>query len=147
VIVLFFLIKVNLKKFWVRTRIMKAAGKVVLLISLTTLSFVLGIHLIPQIEAQTLNNNTQTTPLAATNFTREISQQISTDTYLVNVAYESPKTVVLQGSDSKEYIAFNDLLWRAVDLLKDKGFVIDQIDLLRTGEITESYRIYMSQGE
>jgi hypothetical protein len=131
---------------------MKAAGKVVLLISLTTLSFVLGIHLIPQIEAQTLNNNTETTALAATNFTREISQQISTDTYLVNVAYESPKTVVLQGSDSKvvgapQYIAFNDLLWRAVDLLKGKGFVIDQIDLLRTGERTESYRIYMSQGE
>jgi hypothetical protein len=78
-----------------------------------------------------------------------ISQQISSDRFLVDVAYESPKTVILQGSNSKFIegglgLAFNDLLWRGVDLLKDKGFTIDQIDLIRSGEAREGYRIYMS---
>jgi hypothetical protein len=41
-------------------------------------------------------------------------------------------------------LAFNDLLWRGVDLLKDKGFTIDQIDLIRSGEASEGYRIFMS---
>lgn len=131
---------------------MNTTGDIVLLISLATSSVVFGICLTPQIEAQTSNNNTQATAAMTTNFTQQISQQISSDTYLVNVVYESPKTVVLQGSDSKvvdppQYLAFNDFLWQAVDLLKDKGYAIDQIDLLRTGENTESYRIYMSQGE
>jgi hypothetical protein len=65
------------------------------------------------------------------------------------VAYESPKTVILQGSNSKFIerglgLAFNDLLWRGVDLLKDNGFTIDQIDLIRSGETREGYRIFMS---
>jgi hypothetical protein len=120
---------------------------VVFLLSLVTSAVIFSIDLAPQTMAQIPNNGNQTT----TNFSEEISKQISSDTFLVNVAYGSPKTVVLQGSDGKSSVggepgqfAFNDFLWRAVDLLKDKGFVIDQIDLLNTGGNTDLYRIYMS---
>jgi hypothetical protein len=94
-------------------------------------------------------NNVTTLSAPITNFTQQIAQQISPETYFVDVAYESPKTVILQGSDARsapppQHFVFNDLLWRAVDLLKDQGFEIDQIDLLPTGEDLKSYRIYMS---
>ena len=94
-------------------------------------------------------NNVTTLSAPITNFTQQIAQQISPEAYFVDVAYESPKTVILQGSDARsapppQHFVFNDLLWRAVDLLKDQGFEIDQIDLLPTGEDLESYRIYMS---
>ena len=44
-------------------------------------------------------------------------------------------------------LAFNDILWKAVDLVKDKGYVINNIDLLITGQNTNIYRIYMSHPE
>ena len=92
------------------------------------------------------------TTIATSNFSQAISQQVSSDPFLVDIAYESPKTVILQGSISKVIegglgLAFNDFLWRGVDLLKDQGFTIDQIDLIRSGETQESYRIYMSLNE
>lgn len=124
----------------------------VFLLSVVTSAVIVSIDLAPQTMAQITNNGIQTTTAAeTTNFSEEISNQISSDTFLVNVAYESSKTVILQGSDGKSSVggepgqlAFNDLLWRAVDLLKDKGFVIDQIDLLNTGGNSDLYRIYMS---
>ena len=111
-------------------------------------SVALSISLVPQNEAQVSSN--ATTP--ATNFSQAISQQVSSDPFLVDVAYESPKTVILQGSNSKFIegglgLAFNDFLWRGVDLLKNEGFTIDQIDLIRSGEAREGYRIYMSHDE
>jgi len=132
-------------------------SKLLLLFCFVGASVALSISLVPQNEAQVSSNaTTQTTiPTAATtttatsNFSQAISQQISSDPFLVDVAYESPKTVILQGSISKVIegglgLAFNDLLWRGVDLIKDQGFTIDQIDLIRSGETQESYRIYMS---
>jgi hypothetical protein len=101
--------------------------------------------------AQIPKNDTQP---PVTNFSDVISQQISPDQFLVSVVYESPKTIVLQGSDDKSSVggepgqlAFNDFLWKAVDLVKDKGYAIDNIDLLITGENSNIYRIYMSQGQ
>jgi hypothetical protein len=133
-------------------------SKLLLLSCFVGASVALSISLVPQNEAQVSSNaTTQTTvPTTATtataNFSQAISQQISSDPFLVDVAYESPRTVILQGSISKVIegglgLAFNDVLWRGVDLLKDQGFTIDQIDLIRSGEVQESYRIYMSLNE
>jgi hypothetical protein len=133
-------------------------SKLLLLSCFVGASVALSISLVPQNEAQVSSNATaQTTvPTTATtttaNFSQTISQQISSDPFLVDVAYESPRTVILQGSISKIIegglgLAFNDVLWRGVDLLKDQGFTIDQIDLIRSGEAQESYRIYMSLNE
>jgi hypothetical protein len=131
-------------------------SKLLLLFCFVGASVALSISLVPQNEAQVSSNaTTQTTiPTTATtsNFSQAISQQVSSDPFLVDVAYESPKTVILQGSISKVIegglgLAFNDLLWRGVDLIKDQGFTIDQIDLIRSGETQESYRIYMSLNE
>jgi hypothetical protein len=101
--------------------------------------------------AQIPKNDTQP---AVTNFSDILSQQVSSDQFSVSVLYESPKTIVLQGGDGKSSVggepgqlAFNDFLWKAVDLVKDKGYVIDNIDLLITGENSNIYRIYMSQGQ
>jgi hypothetical protein len=117
-------------------------------------SVAVSISLVPQNEAQVSSNATQTTmpTTTATNFSQAISHQVSSDPFLVDVAYESPKTVILQGSNSKFIegglgLAFNDFLWRGVDLLKNEGFTIDQIDLIRSGEAREGYRIYMSHDE
>lgn len=131
-------------------------SKLLLLLCFVGASGALSISLVPQNEAQASSNATQTTMptiiTATTNFSQAISQQVSSDPFLVDVAYESPKTVILQGSISKVIegglgLAFNDSLWRGVDLLKDQGFTIDQIDLIRSGEAQESYRIYMSLNE
>jgi hypothetical protein len=131
-------------------------SKLLLLLCFVGASGALSISLVPQNEAQVSSNATQTTmpttTTATSNFSQAISQQVSSDPFLVDVAYESPKTVILQGSISKVIegglgLAFNDLLWRGVDLLKDRGFTIDQIDLIRSGETQESYRIYMSLNE
>jgi hypothetical protein len=132
-------------------------SKLLLLFCFVGASVALSISLVPQNEAQVSSNattqttipTTATTTTATSNFSQAISQQISSDPFLVDVAYESPKTVILQGSISKVIegglgLAFNDLLWRGVDLIKDQGFTIDQIDLIRSGETQESYRIYMS---
>jgi hypothetical protein len=130
-------------------------SKLLLLLCFVGASGALSISLVPQNEAQVSSNATQTampTTIATSNFSEAISQQVSSDPFLVDVAYESPKTVILQGSISKVIegglgLAFNDFLWRGVDLLKDQGFTIDQIDLIRSGETQESYRIYMSLNE
>lgn len=131
-------------------------SKILLLLCFVGASGALSISLVPQNEAQVSSNATQTTmpttTTATSNFSQAISQQVSSDPFLVDVAYESPKTVILQGSISKVTegglgLAFNDFLWRGVDLLKDQGFTIDQIDLIRSGETQESYRIYMSLNE
>jgi hypothetical protein len=131
-------------------------SKLLLLFCFVGASVALSISLVPQNEAQVSSNATQTTmpntTATTTNFSQAISQQVSSDTFLVDVAYESPKTVILQGSNSKFIegglgLAFNDFLWRGVDLLKDEGFTIDQIDLIRSGEAREGYRIYMSHDE
>jgi hypothetical protein len=130
-------------------------SKLLLLFCFVGASVALSISLVPQNEAQVSSNATQTTmptTTAATNFSQAISQQVSSDPFLVDVAYESPKTVILQGSNSKFIegglgLAFNDFLWRGVDLLKNEGFTIDQIDLIRSGEAREGYRIYMSHDE
>lgn len=129
-------------------------SKLLLLLCFVGASAALSISLVPQNEAQVSSNATQTTmpTIATSNFSQAISQQVSSDPFLVDVAYESPKTVILQGSISKVIeggleLAFNDFLWRGVDLLKDQGFTIDQIDLIRSGETQESYRIYMSLNE
>ena len=123
-------------------------SKLLLLFCFVGASVALSISLVPQNEAQVSSNATTT----ATNFSQAISQQVSSDPFLVDVAYESPKTVILQGSNSKFIegglgLAFNDFLWRGVDLLKNEGFTIDQIDLIRSGEAQEGYRIYMSHDE
>ena len=132
-------------------------SKLLLLLCFVGASGALSISLIPQNEAQVSSNATQTTTTPTTttatlNFSQAISQQVSSDPFLVDVAYESPKTVILQGSISKVIdgglgLAFNDFLWRGVDLLKDEGFTIDQIDLIPSGEAREGYRIYMSHDE
>jgi hypothetical protein len=129
-------------------------SKLLLLFCFVGASVALGISLVPQNEAQVSSNATQTTmpTTTATNFSQAISRQVSSDPFLVDVAYESPKTVILQGSNSKFIeggmgLAFNDFLWRGVDLLKNEGFTIDQIDLIRSGEAREGYRIYMSHDE
>ncbi|HEX5893136.1 MAG TPA: hypothetical protein VFY41_09765 [Nitrososphaeraceae archaeon] len=129
-------------------------SKLLLLFCFVGASVALSISLVPQNEAQVSSNATQTTmpTTTATNFSQAISQQVSSDSFLVDVAYESPKTVILQGSNSKFIegglgLAFNDFLWRGVDLLKNEGFTIDQIDLIRSGEAREGYRIYMSHDE
>ena len=129
-------------------------SKLLLLLCFVGASVALSISLVPQNEAQVSSNATQTTmpTIATSNFSQAISQQVSSDPFLVDIAYESPKTVILQGSISKVIegglgLAFNDFLWRGVDLLKDQGFTIDQIDLIRSGETQESYRIYMSLNE
>jgi hypothetical protein len=129
-------------------------SKLLLLFCFVGASVALSISLVPQNEAQVSSNATQTTmpTTTATNFSQAISQQVSSDPFLVDVAYESPKTVILQGSNSKFIegglgLAFNDFLWRGVDLLKNEGFTIDQIDLIRSGEAREGYRIYMSHDE
>jgi hypothetical protein len=131
-------------------------SKLLLLFCFVGASVALSISLVPQNEAQVSSNATQTTgpntTARTTNFSQAISQQVSSDTFLVDVAYESPKTVILQGSNSKFIdgglgLAFNDFLWRGVDLLKDEGFTIDQIDLIPSGEAREGYRIYMSHDE
>lgn len=129
-------------------------SKLLLLFCFVGASVALSISLVPQNEAQVSSNATQTTmpTTTATNFSQAISLQVSSDSFLVDVAYESPKTVILQGSNSKFIegglgLAFNDFLWRGVDLLKNEGFTIDQIDLIRSGEAREGYRIYMSHDE
>jgi hypothetical protein len=129
-------------------------SKLLLLFCFVGASVALSISLVPQNEAQVSSNATQNTmpTTTATNFSQAISQQVSSDSFLVDVAYESPKTVILQGSNSKFIegglgLAFNDFLWRGVDLLKNEGFTIDQIDLIRSGEAREGYRIYMSHDE
>jgi hypothetical protein len=129
-------------------------SKLLLLFCFVGASVALSISLVPQNEAQVSSNATQTTmpTTTATNFSQAISQQVSSDPFLVDVAYESPKTVILQGSNSKFIegglgLVFNDFLWRGVDLLKNEGFTIDQIDLIRSGEAREGYRIYMSHDE
>jgi hypothetical protein len=129
-------------------------SKLLLLFCFVGASVALSISLVPQNEAQVSSNATQTTmpTTTATNFSQALSQQVSSDPFLVDVAYESPKTVILQGSNSKFIegglgLAFNDFLWRGVDLLKNEGFTIDQIDLIRSGEAREGYRIYMSHDE
>jgi hypothetical protein len=129
-------------------------SKLLLLFCFVGASVAVSISLVPQNEAQVSSNATQTTmpTTTATNFSQAISQQVSSDPFLVDVAYESPKTVILQGSNSKFIegglgLAFNDFLWRGVDLLKNEGFTIDQIDLIRSGEAREGYRIYMSHDE
>lgn len=129
-------------------------SKLLLLFCFVGASVALSISLVPQNEAQVSSNATQTTmpTTTATNFSQAISQQVSSDSFLVDVAYESPKTVILQGSNSKFIegglgLAFNDFLWRGVDLLKNEGFTINQIDLIRSGEAREGYRIYMSHDE
>ena len=129
-------------------------SKLLLLFCFVGASVAVSISLVPQNEAQVSSNATQTTmpTTTATNFSQAISQQVSSDSFLVDVAYESPKTVILQGSNSKFIegglgLAFNDFLWRGVDLLKNEGFTIDQIDLIRSGEAREGYRIYMSHNE
>ena len=66
--------------------------------------------------------------------------------------------MILQGDNNKIITGgsgFNDVLWRAVDFLKDKGFAIDKIDLLPApvpenpylSVRTQIYQIYMSRGE
>jgi hypothetical protein len=129
-------------------------SKLLLLFCFVGASVAVSISLVPQNEAQVSSNATQTTmpTTTATNYSQAISQQVSSDPFLVDVAYESPKTVILQGSNSKFIegglgLAFNDFLWRGVDLLKNEGFTIDQIDLIRSGEAREGYRIYMSHDE
>jgi shikimate 5-dehydrogenase len=129
-------------------------SKLLLLFCFVGASVAVSISLVPQNEAQVSSNATQTTmpTTTATNFSQAISQQVSSDPFLVDVAYESPKTVILQGSNSKFIegglgLVFNDFLWRGVDLLKNEGFTIDQIDLIRSGEAQEGYRIYMSHDE
>jgi hypothetical protein len=129
-------------------------SKLLLLFCFVGASVAVSISLVPQNEAQVSSNATQNTmpTTTATNFSQAISQQVSSDPFLVDVAYESPKTVILQGSNSKFIegglgLAFNDFLWRGVDLLKNEGFTIDQIDLIRSGEAREGYRIYMSHDE
>jgi hypothetical protein len=127
-------------------------SKLLLLLCFVGASGALSISPVPQNEAQVSSNATQSTmptTITTSNFSQAISQQISSDPFLVDVPYESPKTVILQGSISKVIegglgLAFNDFLWRGVDLLKDQGFTINQIDLIRSGETQESYRIYMS---
>jgi hypothetical protein len=100
--------------------------------------------------AQVPTNQTQTT--STMNFSQEISEKVSNDPLSVSMIYESPSTVILEGG-SKRFtgpdftgdLVFNDLLWKAVDLMKQKGFVIDTIDLSQTGEASFTYQIYMSQ--
>jgi hypothetical protein len=130
-------------------------SKLLLLFCFVGAFVALSVSLVPQNEAQVSSNATQTTmptTIATTNFSQAISQQVSSDPFLVDVAYESPKTVILQGSNSRVMegglgLAFNDFLWRGVDLLKNEGFTIDQIDLIRSGETQENYRIFMSNDE
>jgi hypothetical protein len=123
-------------------------------ISLVTsaIIFSIAIVLVPQTQTQTVIAQTPTNNI--TNFSEAITQQVTSDTFLVGVVYESPKTVILQGSDGKSSVggepgqlAFNDILWKAVDLVKNKGYVVDNIDLLLTGENANIYRIYMSHPE
>jgi ABC-type transport system involved in multi-copper enzyme maturation permease subunit len=123
-------------------------------ISLVTsaIIFSIAIVLVPQTQTQTVIAQTPTNN--TTNFSEAITQQVTSDTFLVGVVYESPKTVILQGSDGKSSVggepgqlAFNDILWKAVDLVKNKGYVVDNIDLLLTGENANIYRIYMSHPE
>jgi hypothetical protein len=123
-------------------------------ISLVTsaIIFSIAIVLVPQTQTQTVIAQTPTNN--TTNFSVAITQQVTSDTFLVGVVYESPKTVILQGSDGKSSVggepgqlAFNDILWKAVDLVKNKGYVVDNIDLLLTGENANIYRIYMSHPE
>jgi hypothetical protein len=123
-------------------------------ISLVTsaIIFSIAIVLVPQTQTQTVIAQTPTHN--TTNFSEAITQQVTSDTFLVGVVYESPKTVILQGSDGKSSVggepgqlAFNDILWKAVDLVKNKGYLVDNIDLLLTGENANIYRIYMSHPE
>jgi hypothetical protein len=134
---------------------MKITRKVALLLGVIAFSIVLGVP-ISHTEAQSSNNTNQSTT-TKTNFAEQISQQISSDESLVFVVYESPTTVILQGDNEKIITGgsgFNDLLWRAVDLLKDKGFTIDKIDSLPApapenpylSVRTQIYQIFMSKG-
>ena len=132
-----------------------------LITSAIIFSILIVIVLVPQTQthiqtaiAQTSTNNTTAATATTTNFAEAITQQITSDTNLVSVVYESPKTVILQGNDGMSQVggepgqlAFNDILWKAVDLVKDKGYVINNIDLLITGQNTNIYRIYMSHPE
>jgi hypothetical protein len=70
----------------------------------------------------------------------------------LDVEYQSPSTVVLEGKllrlaeDIIGYTA-NDLIWKGVDRLKEEGYVIDSVQLSGFGTDTNpyTYHIIMSR--
>ena len=86
-------------------------------------------------------------------FTSELSSKCGTIPIdCLEVEYESPNTIVLQG----DYLVFNSTLadnnpnqviWKAVDNLKTKGFVIDSVVLSGAGsqENPNVYHVIMSK--
>jgi inner membrane protein involved in colicin E2 resistance len=67
---------------------MYTAGRIVFLLILVTSIVIIFIYLTPQTMAQTLKNDSQP---AVTNFSDVISQQVSSDQFLVSIVYEKSK--------------------------------------------------------
>ena len=69
------------------------------------------------------------------NFTQLFEQKFAGISYLgappVWVAYQSPKTVILQGHanilNTKIALVNNQQLWQAVDIVKEHGFTVDSV--------------------
>jgi hypothetical protein len=94
----------------------------------------------------------QTTPITSFNFTKLIREKFngSSDTEYVSVMYESPNTIVLEGrkiAHAEPEFRINEKIWQGVDMVKEKGFVIDSVMMSGSGTIDDPtyYTIVMSR--
>ena len=95
-----------------------------------------------------------------TNFTELFEDELTSEevcgldfcSLYLNVEYQSPYTIVLEGKllrlaeDIIGYTA-NDLIWKGVDVLKEAGYIIDSVQLTGFGTETNpyTYHIIMSR--
>jgi hypothetical protein len=95
-----------------------------------------------------------------TNFTELFEDELTSEevcgldfcSLYLNVEYQSPYTIVLEGKllrlaeDIIGYTA-NDLIWKGVDVLKEAGYIIDSVQLSGFGTETNpyTYHIIMSR--
>ena len=116
---------------------------------LTMLSVVI---LVVILEKQISSALPQTTPITSLNFTKLIREKFNgpTDTEYVSVMYESPNTIVLEGrkiTHAEPEFRINEKIWQGVDMVKDKGFVINSVMMSGSGTIDDPtyYTIVMSR--
>jgi hypothetical protein len=112
-----------------------------------TLSFVAVVFVIVAITEQQPAKAQTTTTTPTVNFTQLFKQKFTgTSVVDVTVVYQSPATVVLEGNAISMILESNQNLWKAVDLVKERGFTIDSV--VTSGVSTEGnplvYHIILS---
>ncbi|MGH9978898.1 MAG: hypothetical protein ACRD8Z_24155 [Nitrososphaeraceae archaeon] len=123
---------------------MSKIGVTILIVIISTLSLVIPSQVFSQFDRMMTNFTT----IFEDELTGEEVCDLDYCSLYLDVEYQSPYTVVLEGKMlrlAEGIIGYttNDLIWKGVDLLKEEGYVIDSVQISGFGTDTNPYTYHV----